>query len=165
MTSSNATTFTMPSDREIVITRVFDAPRRLVFEAITRPEHVARWWAPRSMKMLSCEMDFRPGGAWRFVLRAPDGKDYGFRGEYREIVPPERLVQTYEFEGMPGHVSVETATLEEQGDKTKLTVTCLYQSVEDRDGHYHSGMETGTRESHDRLAELLETMVEYLAKK
>src|SRR5689334_23104292 len=105
-------------------------------------------------------MDVRPGGVRGFMLLALDGTDCGFRGEYREIVPPERLVQTYEFEGMPGHVSVETATLEEQGGKTKLTVTCLYQSVEDRDGHYHSGMEVGTRESHDRLAELLETMAE-----
>jgi uncharacterized protein YndB with AHSA1/START domain len=108
--------------------------------------------------MLSCEMDFRPGGAWRFVLRAPDGNDYGFKGVYREIEPPERIVQTFEFEGMPGHGSVETATLEDLDGKTKLTVTCLYQSVEDRDGHYNSGMEAGMRESHDRLAELLNTM-------
>jgi uncharacterized protein YndB with AHSA1/START domain len=110
------------------------------------------------MTMLSCEMDLRPGGAWRFVLRGPDGNDYGFRGVYREITPPERLVQTFEFEGMPGHVSLETATLEEQDGKTKLTVTCLYQSVEDRDGHANSGMEAGMRESHDRLAELLSTL-------
>jgi len=159
MTSgSNTTTLTMPSDREILITRVFEAPRRLVFEAITKPEHMAHWWGPRNMTMLTCEMDLRPGGAWRFVLRGPDGNDYGFRGVYREITPPERLVQTFEFEGMPGHVSLETATLEEQDGKTKLTVTCLYQSVEDRDGHYNSGMEAGMRESHDRLAELLSTM-------
>ncbi len=152
------TTLSMPSDREILITRVFNAPRRLVFEAITRPEHVSRWWGPRSLTMLSCEMDLRPGGAWRFVLRGPDGNEYGFRGEYREITPPERLVQTFEFEGMPGHVSIETATLEELDGKTKLTVNCLYQSVEDRDGHYNSGMEPGMRESHDRLADLLSTM-------
>jgi uncharacterized protein YndB with AHSA1/START domain len=155
---SGATTLTMPSDREIVITRVFDAPRRLVFEAISKPEHVTHWWGPRSMAMVSCEMDFRPGGAWRFVKRGPDGNDYGFRGVYREIEPPERIVQTFEFELMPGHVSVETATLEEQDGKTKLTVRCLYQSVEDRDGHYNSGMETGMKESHDRLAELLNAM-------
>ena len=155
---SGVTTLTMPSEREIVITRVFDAPRRLVFEAISKPEHVTRWWGPRSMTMVSCEMDFRPGGAWRFVKRGPDGNDYGFRGVYREIEPPERIVQTFEFEGVPGHVSVETATLEELDGKTKLTVKCLYQSVEDRDGHYNSGMESGMRESHDRLAELLSTM-------
>src|SRR5512145_922942 len=92
MTSKNTTTLTMPSDREILITRVFDAPRRLVFEAISKPEHVARWWGPRCMTMLSCEMDFRPGGAWRFVSRGPDGNEYGFRGVYREIEPPERIV-------------------------------------------------------------------------
>jgi len=153
-----STTLSMPSDREIVITRVFDAPRKLVFEAISKPEYVTRWWGPRSMTMISCEMDFRPGGSWRFVKRGPDGNDYGFRGVYREIEPPERIVQTFEFEGMPGHGSVETATLEEQGGKTKLTVRCLYQSIEDRDGHYNSGMEAGMRESHDRLAELLNTM-------
>ena len=159
MTSgTNTTTLTMPSDREILIMRVFDAPRRLVFEALTKPEHVAHWWGPRNMTMLTCEMDLRPGGAWRFVLRGTDGNDYGFRGVYREITPPERLVQTFEFEGMPGHVSLETATLEEQDGKTKLTVTCHYQSVEDRDGHYNSGMEAGMKESHDRLAELLGTM-------
>jgi len=158
MTSGSTTTFTMPSDREILITRVFDAPRKLVFEAITKPEHVAHWWGPRNMTMLTCEMDLRTGGAWRFVLRGPDGNDYGFRGVYREITPPERLVQTFEFEGMPGHVSLETSTLEEQDGKTKLTVTCLYQSVEDRDGHYNSGMEAGMKESHDRLAELLSAM-------
>jgi uncharacterized protein YndB with AHSA1/START domain len=159
MTSGgNGVTLTTPSDREIIITRVFDAPRRLVFEAISKPEHVARWWGPRSMTITSCEMDFRPGGAWRFVMRGPDGNDYGFSGVYREIEPPERIVQTFEFEGMPGHGSVETATLEELDGKTKLTVTCLYQSVEDRDGRYNSGMEAGMRESHDRLAELLSTM-------
>ncbi len=157
--SSNATTFTMPSDREIVITRVFDAPRRLVFEALTKPEHLKRWWGMRSLTMVVCEVDFRPGGGWRFVMRGTDGNDYGFRGEYREIVPPERVVSTFEFEGMPGHVSLETLTLDELDGKTKLTSTCLYQSVEDRDGHFNSGMETGTRESYDRLAELLTTMV------
>ena len=157
--SSNATTFTMPSDREIVITRVFDAPRRLVFEALTKPEHLKHWWGMKSLTMVVCEMDFRPGGAWRFVMRGPDGNDYGFRGEYREIVPPERVVSTFEFEGMPGHVSLETLTLDELDGKTKLTSTCLYQSVEDRDGHFNSGMEAGTRESYDRLAELLTTMV------
>jgi len=157
--SSSATTFAMPSDREIVITRVFEAPRRLVFEALTKPEHIMRWWGLRSLTMVVCEMDFRLGGAWRFVLRGPDGADYGFRGVYREIAPPERIVSTFEFEGMPGHVSVETMTLVEQDGKTKLTSTCLYESVEDRDGHFNSGMEAGTKESYDRLAELLGTMV------
>ncbi|MFN0054539.1 MAG: SRPBCC family protein [Planctomycetales bacterium] len=156
--TSSKFTLTLPSDTEILITREFSAPRRLVFEAMTRPEHVTRWWGPRSMKLILCEMDVRVGGGYRFVLRGPDGNDFGFRGVYREIVPPERVVSTFEFEGMPGHESVETLTLVETAGKTILTCRCLYQSVEDRDGHLHSGMENGTRESHDRLEALIATL-------
>jgi uncharacterized protein YndB with AHSA1/START domain len=101
-------------------------------------------------------MDFRPGGAYRFVQRAPDGAEYAFRGQYREIVPPERIVWTFEFEGMPGHVSVETATFTEQDGKTMLTATAVYDSVEDRDAVLQSGMEAGLRETWDRLAEYFE---------
>ena len=146
-------TLTLPTDREIVLTRVFDAPRRLVFEALTRPEHVARWWGWRTSRMLVCEMDLRPGGAWRFVQRGPDGKEFAFRGVYREIVPPERIVNTFEFEGLPGHVSVETLTLVERDGKTTLTSTSRFDSVEDRDGMLRSGMEKGAAETYDRLAE------------
>ena len=113
-------TVTPISDREAELTRVFDAPRRLVFEAHSKPEHVRHWWGPRDSTMVSCEMDFRPGGAWRFVLRTADGNEAAFRGEYREIVPPERIVQTFEFEGMPGAVSLETLTLEDLGDRTRI---------------------------------------------
>ena len=157
MADKQSATFTLKlqADRAIVITRLFDAPRKLVFEAFTKPEHVAKWWGPRSTTLSHCEMDFRPGGAWRFVTRESDGSEYGFKGKYREILPPERLVQTFEFEGMPGHVAVETLTFEEQGGKTKLTNTILYASAEDRDGHFNSGMEPGARESMDRLAEHL----------
>jgi len=151
-------TITLPSDREILITRVFDAPRRLVFEAHSKPEHVARWWGPRGTTLPVCEMDFRPGGAWRFVSRGPDGAEDAFRGEYREIVPPERIVWTFEWEGMPGHVSVETTTFVEQDGKTTITNTSVFQSVEDRDGMLQSGMEKGAAETWDRLAEHLETM-------
>src|ERR671935_3037718 len=100
-------------------------------------------------------MDFRPGGTWRFVERAADGNDYGFRGQIREIVPPERIVQTFEFEGMPGHVSVETMVLEDldQGSRTRLTVTSVFDSVEDRDAMLSSGMETGAAEAYARLDE------------
>src|SRR5262249_62331770 len=83
-------------------TRVFDAPRRLVWEAMSRPEHYPHWWGPRSQRMVSCQLDFRPGGSYRFVTRGPDGNEYAFRGEIREVVPPERVVQTFEFEGSPG---------------------------------------------------------------
>ncbi len=156
--SDSTFTLTLPSDREILLTRFFNAPRQLVFEAMTNPEHIARWWGPRAMTMVSCEMDFRVGGGYRFVLRGPDGNDYGFRGVYREITPPVRVVNTFEFEGMPGHESVETVTLEEVDGKTKLTSLALYQSTQDRDGHLHSGMESGARESHDRLEELIATL-------
>jgi uncharacterized protein YndB with AHSA1/START domain len=152
-TGSGRLTVTTPSDREIVLTRVFDAPRALVFEAHTTCEHIRRWWGRGNP--LDCEIDLRPGGRWRFVEHAPDGTDHGFRGEYREIVAPERIVQTFEYEGWPGKVSVETLVLEEHDGKTTLTVTSVFDSVEDRDGMLQSGMETGASESMDALAELL----------
>ena len=148
---SGALILTLPSDREIVMTRVFDAPRELVFEAHSKCEHLDKWWGPRRYTLSVCEMDFRPGGAYRFVQRGPDGEEHGFRGEFREIVPPERIVWTFEYEGMPGHVSVDTLTLEDLG-KTKLTAHSLFDSVEDRDGMLQSGMEAGAREIWDRLA-------------
>jgi uncharacterized protein YndB with AHSA1/START domain len=152
-TGSGRLTVTTPSDREIVLTRVFDAPRALVFEAHTTCEHIRRWWGRGNP--LDCEIDLRPGGRWRFVEHAPDGTDHGFRGEYREIVAPERIVQTFEYEGWPGKVSVETLVLEEHDGKTTLTVTSVFDSVEDRDGMLQSGMEAGASESMDALAELL----------
>jgi uncharacterized protein YndB with AHSA1/START domain len=155
-----ALTLTTPSDREIVMTRVFDAPRELAFEAHTECEHLAKWWGPRKYTLEVCEMDFRPGGKYRFVHRGPGGvEEHGFRGEYREIVPPERIVWTFEWEGMPGHVSVDTLTLEDLGGgRTRLVAHSIFDSVEDRDGMLQSGMEEGAGESWDRLAELLQTM-------
>jgi uncharacterized protein YndB with AHSA1/START domain len=153
--SSVATTYTTPSDREIGMTRVFDAPRELVYQAYTDPNHVPHWWGPRRMTTTVNTLDVRPGGAWRIVQRDPEGNEYGFRGEYREVVPPERLVYTFEFEGMPGHILVETVTFEEQDGKTTVTSTALFDSVEDRDGMLESGMESGAIESWDRLEELL----------
>jgi len=144
-----------PGEREIVMTRTFDAPRTLVFEALTRPEHLGRWWGPRRYALVQCEHDLRPGGRWRMVQRGPDGREHAFRGEYREVAPPERVVLTFEYEGAPGHVSVETMTLAEKGGRTTLTARSVYASREDRDGMLRSGMESGARESHDRLGELL----------
>ena len=151
---------TTPSDLEIVMTREFDAPRELVFEAHTKCEHLEKWWGPRKYILALCEMDFRPGGKYRFLHRGPDGaEEHGFRGEYREIVPPETIVWTFEWEGMPGHVSVDTLTLEDiGGGRTKLVARSLFDSKEDRDGMLQSGMEEGAGESYDRLSELLETM-------
>jgi len=156
--TKKAMTLTLPSDREIVMTRVFDAPRRLVFEAHSKPEHVKHWWGRRGSTLPICEMDFRPGGAWRFVERGPDGQDNAFRGVYREITPPERIVWTFEFEGMPGHVSVETLTFVERDGKTTLTGRSVFETREDRDGMLQSGMEAGATETMDRLAEYLGTI-------
>jgi uncharacterized protein YndB with AHSA1/START domain len=156
-TSSSATTVTKRGDREIVITREVDAPRELVFKAITDPALIPQWWGPRRYTTSVDKMDVRPGGAWRFISRGPDG-DHAFKGEYREIVPPERIVQTFEWEGLPGHVSVETLILEERGGKTRMTATSVFDTQEDRDGMMETGAESGARETWDRFAEVLQEL-------
>ena len=158
-TMPNTVTVTTPSELEIVLTREFDAPRALVFEALSKPEHLRHWWGQASSTLVHCELDFRPGGTWRFVERDQDGQEWGFRGEVREIVPPERIVQTFEWEGLPGHVSVETMRLEDLGGRTRVTVTSVFASVEDRNGMLQSGMEQGAGESYDRLEAYLKTLV------
>jgi uncharacterized protein YndB with AHSA1/START domain len=157
-TSGAALTLTFPSDRETVITRAFNAPRRLVFDAWTMPEHVRHWYGPRHLTLTVCEIDLRPGGAWRYVVQAPDGSEYGFSGEYREIAPPERPVYTEGFEAMPGADYLVTTTFDEQDGKTTLTSRLLYKSQEHRDGHLNSGMEPGMRETLERLDEHLVVM-------
>jgi uncharacterized protein YndB with AHSA1/START domain len=151
---SKQLTVTTPTDREILMTRILDAPRDLVFEAHSSCEHMSHWWGPRRYEIASCEMDFRPGGAWRIVHRG-EGQEFGFRGEFREIRRPELIAWTFEFEGMPGHVSVQTVTFEEHDGKTTLTTVVLFDSIEDRDGMINSGMESGAAESMDRLEEYL----------
>ena len=148
----NRATVEIVSDTEVLITRTFDAPRDLVFEAITTPEHVRRWYGCDAMQMTTCEMDVKVGGAWRYVLRMPDGSEHGFHGEYREISPPTRLVSTENYEPIgPGHEVVATVTLEEKSGKTLFKNLLKYRSKADRDGHLQSGMETGMQESFDRL--------------
>jgi len=154
-TEAGTTTVTTPSEREIVSERVFVAPRERVFAAYIDPELIPRWWGRRGTTTIVEVMDVRAGGAWRFLQRDPDGEETGFRGTYREITPPERIVQTFEWEGMPGHVVVETATFEDLGARTKVTATSLFHTTEERDGMLASGMERGLTETHDRLAELL----------
>jgi uncharacterized protein YndB with AHSA1/START domain len=152
-------TVTTPSDREIVMSRTFDAPRELVFDAHTSCEHMRNWWGPRKYEVDSCEIDFRPGGSWRITHKTADGsEEHGFHGEFREIVRPERIVWTFEWEGLPGHVSVETLTLDEQDGKTTLTARSVYDTVEDRDGMLQSGAADGAAETWDRLDEYLETL-------
>ena len=145
---------TTPSDREIVLTRVFDAPRRLVWDAFTKPELLKRWFGPRGWSLVVCEVDLRVGGGFRFVLRGPDGQDLGMRGVYREIVPPERSVHMESFDDYPGESQV-SAVFVEQAGKTTLSATVLYPSKEIRDAVIKSGMEHGAAESYDKLAELL----------
>lgn len=152
---SSSTQVTLPSDREIRMTRVFDAPRELVFRAHTDPKMIAQWWGQRSSTTIVDKFDARPGGSWRFVQRGDDGSEYAFRGEFREITPHSCIVQTFEFEGMPGKILVETLTLEELGSKTRLSTTSVFESKEDRDGMLFSGMEAGANESWDQLEELL----------
>ena len=143
-----------PTDREIVLTRVFDAPRRLVFDAFSKPELLKRWFGPRGWSLVVCEVDLRVGGGFRFVLRGPDGRQMGMRGVYRELVPPERSVHMESFDDYPGESQV-TAVFVEQGGKTTLTATVLYPSREVRDAVVKSGIEHGAAESYDKLAELL----------
>jgi uncharacterized protein YndB with AHSA1/START domain len=148
---------TTPSDHEIVLTRVFDAPRQLVFDALSKPELLKRWFGPHGHSLVVCEVDFRVGGAWRFVLESPDGRSMGMSGVYREIVPAERTVHTEGFDDYPGD-SVITTVLTEHDGKTTLTATALYESQEVRDAVVASGMEHGAAETYDRLAELLPTL-------
>lgn len=146
---------TIISDTEIQITREFDAPRELVFKAMTDPALLARWWGPRRYRTVVDMMDARPGGKWRMRNIAADGGEHAFRGEFREVVPPERVVWTFEYEPLPGHVSVETMTLVERDGRTTLIVRNVFASQEDRDGMVDSGMESGARESYERLDEVL----------
>ena len=158
MTRSNATTFAKPSDLEIEMTRVFTAPRELVFRAYTDPALIPQWWGLRDHTTIVDVMDVRPGGAWRYIQRDQKGNEYAFRGEFREIVPPERLISTFEYEGMPGKIAIDTAVFTETDGQTTVTVTSLFPSVEDRDGMLASGMEAGAAETWERLAELLERL-------
>jgi len=145
---------TTPTDREIVMTRVFDAPRQMVFDAFSKPELLKRWFGPRGWSLVVCEVDFKVGGGFRFVLRGPDGRDMGMRGVYREIAAPERSIHMESFDDYPGESQVTAAFTEHEG-KTTLSATVLYPSKEVRDIVIKSGMEHGAAESYDKLAELL----------
>ena len=149
-------TLSLVSDREVVITRVLDAPRERVFRAYTDPEAIPEWWGPRGYTTTVETMDVRSGGLWRFVQHDAQGKEHAFHGVYREVLPPERIVQTFEYEGTPGHEVLETATFTSRPDGgTLVTVRSSFGSREDRDGMINAGMEWGLRESYERLEELL----------
>jgi uncharacterized protein YndB with AHSA1/START domain len=152
------TAFTTPSDLEVAMTRVFEAPRSLVWDAHTQPEHVTQWMlGPEGWTMPVCEIDLRPGGAWHFVWRRSDGSELDMRGEYSEVVPPERLVSTESW-GEDWPETLNTLLLTEEGGKTTLTSTMLYPSKETRDAALQTGMKDGATVSFDRLAEYLRTM-------
>jgi uncharacterized protein YndB with AHSA1/START domain len=161
MTTANragATTFATSSDRELVITRVFDAPRGLLFAAWTSPEHLPRWMlGPPGWTMTVCEIDLRPGGAWHFAWRGADGAEMAMRGVYREVVPPERLVSTESWGGNWPE-TINTMVPSEEDGKTTVTSTILYPSKEARDAALRTGMREGVSASYDRLAEHLRTM-------
>jgi uncharacterized protein YndB with AHSA1/START domain len=158
MSSAGATTFTTPSDREIAATRVFDAPRRLVFEAHTNPKHVPNWMlGPDGWTMPVCEIDLRPGGSWHFVWRRADGTEMEMRGKYKEVVPPEKLVTTESWGGNWPE-TLNTLTLSEKDGKTTLTMTILYPSKEARDAALKTGMKDGMTQSFDRLADYVRAM-------
>jgi uncharacterized protein YndB with AHSA1/START domain len=154
--NSDSFKVTTPSDQEIRMTRLFDAPRDLVFEAMTRPEHVKRWWGRlgEGYSVPVCEIDLRPGGKWRFVNRHPHGEAV-FYGEYREITPPSRLVFTEIFEPFPDSVSVVTTEFADEGGKTRLTATVQYPSLEVREMVLGTGMAKGAAISYDRLEDLV----------
>jgi len=153
MNSNNRAVVTLPSENEILITRVFAAPRELVFRAHTDPLLIPRWWGPRNTTTIVDHMDVRPGGTYRFVHRTPDGFEVVFRGEFREIVPHERLVQTSEMEGNPGAL-LEIMTFTERDGLTTLAAREVCPSREVRDAVLASGMEEGLQESYVRLDEL-----------
>ena len=148
-----------PGRQEFFITREFDAPRELVFKAFTDPKLYTQWLGPRRYVMNLEKFEPRSGGMWRYTHKDKDGNEFGFHGVYHEVLAPERMIDTFEFEGLPekGHVSLETAKFTElPGGRTRLTIQALFQSVADREGMLQSGAEAGINESYERLDELLE---------
>ena len=145
------------SDTELEITREFDAPRDIVFRAMTDPTLLPKWWGPRRYRTVVDTMDVRPGGKWRMRNIGADG-EHAFRGEFREVTPPERVVWTFEYEPLAGHISIETMTLTEREGRTLLTVHDVFSSKEDLDGMLQSGMESGAAESYDRLDDLIKEL-------
>jgi uncharacterized protein YndB with AHSA1/START domain len=152
--SSGTAKVTLPADDQILITREFDAPKHLVYKAFTTPELVKRWWHANRGEMTVAEIDLREGGKWRYVQVAEGGFEVGFHGEYREIVPNERIVSTEIYEGMPGAEAVNTMTLTEAEGRTTLEILVQHASKEHRDAHIESGMEAGMQDAMDLLEQV-----------
>ena len=151
---------TLPSDTQVRIEREFDAPRHLVYRAFTRPELIRRWWSAKRGTVTSADVDLRVGGTWRWVMHVDRGFECAFHGEYREIVPNERLVYTEVFEGMPNAGALVTATFVESEGRTALTLLIDHQSKANRDGHLQSGMEPGMQDAFDLVDQVLRSMQE-----
>ena len=157
VTSSGTATVTLPTDEQILITREFDAPKHLVYKAWTTPELVKRWWNAKRGEVTIAEIDLRVGGMWRYVMVAEGGFEVGFHGEYREIVPNERIVSTEVYEGIPDaeeHAALNTLTLTEVDGRTTLTILVEHPSKEGRDAHIDSGMEAGMQDAMDLLEQV-----------
>jgi uncharacterized protein YndB with AHSA1/START domain len=146
---------TLPDEREIRVERLFDAPPERVFAAYTDPELIPQWWGPHGTTTTVEELDARKGGRWQFRSQGSDGSEIVFRGYFREVEAPTRISQTFEWDGMPGYVSVETVTFEPVGEQTLAVSTSIFHSGEERDGMIGSGMEKGMNETFERLDTLL----------
>ena len=154
MLSSRTAKVTLPTDEQILITREFDAPKHLVYKAWTTPELVERWWHANRGEVKSIDIDLRVGGSWRYVMETPDGFEVAFHGEYRELVPDERIVSTEVYEGFPDGEAVDTLTLSEEDARTTLSILVQHSSKEHRDGHIESGMEDGMQDAFDLLEQV-----------
>jgi uncharacterized protein YndB with AHSA1/START domain len=152
--SRRSATVTLPTDEQILIVREFDAPRQLVYRAYTTPELVERWWTAGRGEMTVAEIDLRVGGGWRYAMVTPDGFEVAFHGEYREIVPDERIVSTEVYEGMPDAEALDELTLEEVDGRTRLSILVTHSSKEHRDAHVASGMEDGLQDALDLLEQV-----------
>jgi uncharacterized protein YndB with AHSA1/START domain len=155
MTSSGSAKVTLPTDTQILITREFDAPKHLVYKAWTTPELVKRWWNAKRGEVTIADIDLRVGGTWRWVMVTDDGFEVAFHGEYREIVPDERIVTTEVYEGMPDAAALNTLEFTEEEGRTTITVLVDHASQEHRDGHINSGMEAGMQDAMDLLEEVV----------
>jgi len=158
MKTSKSAVVTLPSDTQILITREFNAPRHLVYRAYTTPDLIKRWWSGERGEVTSAEVDLRPGGSWRYVMTANGGFEVAFHGEYREIVPDERIVTTEVFEGMPGAAALTTTTFVEKDGRTTMSTLVQHSSQEHRDAHIDSGMEDGMQEAMDKLEQVARSL-------
>ncbi len=158
MPTTSTAKVTLPSDTQILITREFEAPRHLVYRAYTTPDLIKRWWSGDRGEVISAEVDLRPGGTWRYVMVANAGFEVAFHGEYKEIVPDERIVTTEVFEGMPDAAALTTTTFTETDGRTTLTTLVQHSSQEHRDAHINSGMEDGMQEAMNYLEQVARSL-------